>query len=267
MSVPSKENFALSKCLSKHAVAQPCRHNQWSVGRAKRCIHKFTILNLKCCMSARKISLRRWSGAAAHLRGNIDRRWEHLIEAKQVRIWSLTEPVPRWLASCNKIACTKHSLFYWGPVRKIIPSLNRAAVQKRLPTLGTQRTSKTIQNSSWMLLTRFVLRSSRFQFIFVWPVELVSDEDSPSRCSRTIISYLSRNNRYILLKQSRRQKVFHRSALLLCREVDILKLDKNSTFFVLHLSVWGAKPTVATVLNWRLVYKRQHRTDLLQKPR
>jgi len=41
--------------------------------------------------------------------------------------WWLT-----WLTSCNKFACAKYSLFYWGPVRKIMPGWNRSAVQKTL---------------------------------------------------------------------------------------------------------------------------------------
>ena len=31
------------------------------------------------------------------------------------------ESVPCWVTSCKKFACAKHSLFYWEPVRKIMP--------------------------------------------------------------------------------------------------------------------------------------------------
>jgi len=49
----------------------------------------------------------------------------------------LIESVSWWPTSCNKLACAKHSLFYWGPVRKILPGWNRSAVWKRLPTPET----------------------------------------------------------------------------------------------------------------------------------
>jgi len=58
------------------------------------------------------------------------------ILLRQSKSRSLTESVPWWLTSCNKFACAKHSLFYWGPVRKITPGWNRSAVHKRLPTPG-----------------------------------------------------------------------------------------------------------------------------------
>jgi len=47
---------------------------------------------------------------------------------------SLPESVPWWLTSCNKFACAKHSLFYWGPVCNIMPGWNRSTLRKRLPT-------------------------------------------------------------------------------------------------------------------------------------
>ena len=59
-------------------------------------------------------------------------RSQHLIAESKPR--SLTESVPWWLTSCNMLACAKHPLFYWEPVRKIMPCWNRSAVRKRLPT-------------------------------------------------------------------------------------------------------------------------------------
>jgi len=56
---------------------------------------------------------------------------------------SLTESVPWWLTSCNSFVCAKYSLFYWGPVRKIMPGWNRSAVQKRLPTPGLRHVMET----------------------------------------------------------------------------------------------------------------------------
>jgi len=56
------------------------------------------------------------------------------ILLRQTKPRSPSELVPCWLASCNKFACAKRSLFYWGPVRKIMPGWNRSAARKRLPT-------------------------------------------------------------------------------------------------------------------------------------
>jgi len=58
--------------------------------------------------------------------------WRILLRQSKPR--SLTESVPWCLTSCNKFACAKHSLFYWGPVRKMMPGWNPSAVQIRLPT-------------------------------------------------------------------------------------------------------------------------------------
>jgi len=58
------------------------------------------------------------------------------ILLRQNKPRSLTESVLWWLTSCKKFACATHSLFYWGPVCKIMPGGNRPAVRKRLPTPG-----------------------------------------------------------------------------------------------------------------------------------
>ena len=57
---------------------------------------------------------------------------------RQSKPRSLTESVPWWPTSCNKFACAKHSLIYWGPVRKILPGWNRSAMRKRFPTTGVE---------------------------------------------------------------------------------------------------------------------------------
>jgi len=58
------------------------------------------------------------------------------ILLRQSKPRSPSESVPCWDTSCNKFACAKHSLFYWGPVRKIMPDWSRCAVGKRLPIPG-----------------------------------------------------------------------------------------------------------------------------------
>jgi len=39
--------------------------------------------------------------------------------------------------------------------------------------------------------------------------------------------------------QNRRQKVFNRGALGLCRGIDTIKIGKNKGFIVFHASTWG----------------------------
>ena len=51
------------------------------------------------------------------------------ILLRQSKPRSLTESVPWRLTSCNKFACAKYSLLYWGSVRTIVPSWNRSAAR------------------------------------------------------------------------------------------------------------------------------------------
>jgi len=80
--------------------------------------------------------------------------WDILLQ--ESKPWSLT-------TSCNKFACAKHSLIYWGPVCKIKPGWNRSTVQWRLPSpalmdlkkvsTGNPRTVVPTFSVSWTLLS------------------------------------------------------------------------------------------------------------------
>ena len=117
------------------------------------------------CRSAKKLLPRRaaprpsWSKSGwnnwhkEHTADAIDHpspcRLEHLTAAKKLR--PFTESVPWWLASCNKFARAKNSLFYQGSFYKIMPGWNRSAVQKKVAGLWSIE-----QDGLWMFEIYFV---------------------------------------------------------------------------------------------------------------
>ena len=56
------------------------------------------------------------------------------ILLRQSKPRSLNGSAAWWVTSCNKFAWAKHSLFYWGLVRKIMPGCNWSAMWRRFPT-------------------------------------------------------------------------------------------------------------------------------------
>ena len=58
------------------------------------------------------------------------------ILLRQSKQRPLTESMPCWLTSCNKVACAKNSLFYWFLVDKIMPGWNRFEMHVSFPIPG-----------------------------------------------------------------------------------------------------------------------------------
>ena len=90
-----------------------------------------------------------------------------LLRQSQPR--SPSESMPWWLTSCNKFSCGKHSLFYWGPVRKISPSWNWSPVRKSLPTFGATAGGQRGESPLWKVKCKdWGLFSLYSVLVFFW---------------------------------------------------------------------------------------------------